>query len=356
MLSTTALSLQRWHHLAVTLDAQNNLTFFIDGKKDVTRKLEPAFTPCAGKDVSVGISSGVGGDFRGWIQTMKVTGKVIDDFAEVIGKLARANAADTGRPVAPAQPLPVEHMDPQAPLREAIFAAAMDSDLAAQVTGQTLAPDNVNLFDIREGKFIPGVRGKGFELAAGRVIRYPTPKAFPPVEAGTISAWILPGMWFTPQKIEALRKQDYLRRKTIFHGDGVPGPWAPWSLELNVVGEPNDKRLGWNCFLAGKVHLRGEQTLQPNHWYHVCVTWTKDATFPKGIRAKLFLDGQLVDEALGNELPTNSAGAHLNLGSTNAGVSYDGGIDEFLILPRAWSDAQVRGYFQALSAHAAVGP
>lgn len=346
--TTATLAIGRWHHLACTLDGEDVLKIYVDGQLDITQKLDMPFVPGPPTDVILGSYSGAIGQFVGLMRGVKVSDIVKSDFSQVVVDLQKWNApSEDVIPKAVTSP----EVDVKTLFAGDLMSVGFEGDLAATINGSRVEPVNITPVQIMEnGRFVPGIISgdsrKAFDLGAFRAIRYATPRDFPPAKGGTISVWVKPADWFSPKGIEALKKIDWTRRKVIFHADGVQGQWGPWSLGLTIIDKPESQTVRWSASLGGQVELFHTMRLKNQRWYLLTATWEPDPINAKRVRARFYINGSQVDEALGNAMPMNSAGEHLNLGSTNAGVAYSGTLDEFHLLDHPLTGGQILGYYR----------
>ncbi|MHB1158486.1 MAG: LamG domain-containing protein [Phycisphaerales bacterium] len=347
--TTATLAVGRWHHLAFTLDGEDVLKIYVDGQLDITQKLDMPFVPSPPTDVILGSYSGAIGQFVGLMRGVKISDIVKSDFSQVAGDLQKWNAPPPEGVIPKAVTTP--EVDVKTLFAGDLMSVGFEGDLAATINGNRVEPVNVTPVQITEyGRFVPGIISAGsqkaFDIGPFRAIRYPTPRDFPPAKGGTISVWVKPADWFSPKGIEALKKIDWTRRKVIFHADGVQGQWGPWSLGLVVIDKPESQTVRWSAALGGQVELFHTMRLKNQQWYLLAVTWEPDTIDAKRVRARFYINGSQVDEALGNAMPMNSAGEHLNLGSTNAGVAYSGTLDEFHLLDHPLTGGQILAYYR----------
>ncbi|MHB1157591.1 MAG: LamG domain-containing protein [Phycisphaerales bacterium] len=346
----TPLPLDLWHHLAITLDTDNQLKIHVDGKLDVTQTLDTPFVPSSVAAVTLGTYSGQFGDFVGLMRGVKVSDAVLSDFTQIPAQLQQWNAT-TGKqeqPAAAAIPAPAAEVDPKTLFDGALLQVGFEGDLSAMANGRRVEPTNIQPIETTDfGKFTPGVRNKAFNLNAFRFISYPVPQGFPSEQGGTISVWVRPADWFSPRGLEAMKKADWMRRKVIFHADGAAGGRPQWSVGLEVIGPLEQQRVRWNAQLGGQVELFHKARLD-RQWYLLTITWSPDSIDPHRVRAKFFINGQQMDEALGAKMPMTAVGEHLNIGSTNAGWAYSGEIDELNLLNRPLTSEQILACYRAM--------
>ncbi|MFA7236193.1 MAG: LamG domain-containing protein [Phycisphaeraceae bacterium] len=345
----TPLSVGLWHHLAITLDTDNQLKIHVDGKLDVTQTLDTPFVPSSVTAVTLGTYSGQFGDFVGLMRGVKISDAVLGDFAQIPAQLQQWNATISGQEQpAAAIPAPATEADSRTLFDGALLSVGFEGDLSAMANGQRVEPTDIQPIEITNfGKFTAGVRNKAFNLNAFRVVRYPVPQGFPSEQGGTISVWVRPGDWFSPRGLEAMKKADWMRRKVIFHADGAAGGRPQWSVGLEVIGPLEQQRVRWNAQLGGQVELFHKARLD-QQWYLLTIVWSPDTIDPNRVRAEFFINGRQVDEALGAKMPLNAIGEHLNIGSTNAGWAYSGEIDELNILNHPLTAEQILAYYRTM--------
>jgi hypothetical protein len=345
--SNAILSTGQWHHIAYAVH-QDAVDLYIDGKLDITGKFECPFTPSSA-DTMIGQYSGTGGTFNGLIGKVIIKKGLGTEFASQIQQVKLANESANLAAVLPKQ-MVIEPQDisPEDLKKSLVFAVGFNGDVSAQTSaGMTDALD-ANVFDLKQGKLVDGIVGQAIDIKAGQCLRYPTPDKMPPAEGGTISIWFKFGDWFSDKAAEHYKKADYARRKTLFSADGVKGaPWGPWSGQVLIVGNPADKVVELSMQLGSPLGLSTQTPIDPDTWHNLIATWGHDAADPRLVRGILYLDGNTVDEALSNNIPTNALGDHINISSTNPGVTFSGLLDEMMMLDQPLTPGQVLGYYQS---------
>lgn len=228
----------------------------------------------------------------------------------------------------------------------ALMSVSFEGDLDAVINGRSVEPSNASLLEItRWGDFTWGVVDKGFRLNPYHAISYVTPSGVPSADGGTISVWVRPGDWFTPQAILAMKRLNWPRQKVIWHADDVKQYRNLWRIGLKVVGKPEGKTVRWRASLGGR-DLTHQQRIDPEKWYLMTITWEPNEKHPKRMHARLFLDGRQVGESDRQTMPLRPVGARVNLGCTNAGIAFSGTLDQFYLLGRPLSPTEIASYYR----------
>lgn len=348
--SEGSLDIGRWQHLAVTISKNDTLKIYINGKLDTEAQLSPGFTASEQSWMHLGRYSGRIGPFVGLMRRVVVDDDVRSDFSATIEEVEQWNnkrESEIDKHAADTQESAPIDFAPEELLSQAMLSISFDGNLNAQIDGNVISPENVDVFDISKfGQFVRGMNDKAFELKKHHAIQYSTPTSFPSSHGGTICFWVQPADWFSPANLKSIRKNDWARRKVVLELSDMPEQGGPWVIEMDIAGDPTQKYIRWRVRMGGQVELFDEMQIEERSWYFVAATWMNDDIDPKRVRAQLYINGQRVDEALGKQMPSGPVGDYLYLGSTNPGIAYDGAFDDFYILDVPLSSDQVLGLYQ----------
>lgn len=346
--SKSLIATGQWHHIAFAVQ-QDKVDIYINGQLDISAKLACPLQPSTA-DVLIGQYSGVGGTFNGLIGKMLISNGLVADFSQQIQQINQANTTANLNAVLPRQQkIQPQVVTPDEMKKSLLFAVGFNGDVSAQTQSGMIDAVGANVFDLKQGKLVDGIAGQALDIKAGQCLQYPTPSVLPPVNGGTISIWFKAGDWFSEQATEHYKKADYARRKTLFSADGVKGaPWGPWGGQILVVGEPAQKIVELSMQLGSPIGLSTTLTLDIDQWHNLTATWGQDEADPRLIRGCLYFDGVMMDEVLCSSMPANALGEHLNISSTNPGVTFSGLLDEMMILNKSLTAAQVLGLVQSI--------
>ena len=124
-----------------------------------------------------------------------------------------------------------------------------------------------------------------------------------------------------------------------------PAQWKPGTVHFRFVGNENWSEVGMKdgglCFVG--------EAIEEDRWYHMA--YTSDTSVDE---LKLYVDGELVDEAISGAAPNNLAS--LRMGSENEGRYFHGILDEVRIYNRALSEDEIKQNYSTTSNAMAVNP
>lgn len=346
--SKAILPTGQWHHLAYAVHS-DKVDIYIDGKLDVTGKFACPYTPSSA-DVLIGQYSGIGGTFNGFIGKTVIIKGLDSEFASQIQQVNQANEAVKLAAVFP-EPAVIEPqlISSEELKKSLVFAVGFNGDVSAQTHAGLVDAIDANVFDLKQGKLVDGLVGQAIDIKAGQCLRYPTPSNMPPANGGSLSVWFKVGDWFSDKAAAHYKRAGYARRKTFFMADGVKGsPWGPWGGQLLVVGDPAEKIVELSMQLGSPLGLSTQTRIDSEVWHNLIATWGRDTANPRRVRGILYLDGKMVDEALTSNMPANAMGEHINISSTNPGVTFSGLLDEVMMLDKPLTPSQVLGLYKAI--------
>ena len=124
-----------------------------------------------------------------------------------------------------------------------------------------------------------------------------------------------------------------------------PAQWKPGTVHFRFVGNENWSEVGMKdgglCYFGDDIEI--------DRWYHMA--YTSDTSEDE---LKLYVDGELMDEAISGAAPNNLAS--LRIGSENEGRYFHGILDEVRIYNRALSADEIKRNYSATSNAIAVNP
>lgn len=339
----------KWTHIAYAVHS-DKVEIYINGKLDQSQAMPVPFTPAPITTLAcIGKYSGIGGTFNGVIGKVRITDGIVSSFANSVEPVFVANRDTKPSSLLPEPkaitPLPVSGVWLKENL---IFSLRFNGDVSATTPAGVVEALDVNPFNLDQGQLVDGVVGQALDIKRYKFIKYPAPANFPPQKGGTISYWFKTGDWFSADARAFLEKNDYARKKTVFRFDPAKdGKWGPWESEIRIDGDPADHNVIVHAQLGSPFGLYVKTKLDIDAWHHVCATWGPDGGDPKLVRASLYLDGKLVDEALNSAMPANAIGENFYISNTNPGVTYSGALDELFILASPVTPEQIGGLFKA---------
>jgi hypothetical protein len=229
------------------------------------------------------------------------------------------------------------------PLSPRVFHIGFDGDIdALDAAGDFIDAQGYNQAAFDAGTFTEGIRDQGY-IPGTPPIYYPVPANFATDGQGTISLWLKPADWRTPERQSLHRRAGYTRTMRPLSSEGG----RSWSIAVEV-SEQDYVSLRLSAGVSGlSVAADATQLFLPDQWIHILVRWLPNPERQGQTRVQLFADGRLVDTR-DHPGAADQAPNQLYVGMPrNGGQPWRGVMDELSIWNKALTDAEIEGLLRA---------
>jgi hypothetical protein len=224
-----------------------------------------------------------------------------------------------------------------------VFHISFDGDVdALDSTGGYIEAQGFNQAAFDAGKFVDGVKGKGF--IPGKPMHYAFPEEFALAGQGTMSVWLKAEDWRTPERKSLFQRADYTRTMTPVSTHGGRG----WSFSFEVSKQDHSSlRLNTSVSSMG-VGVDVTPLVRPGEWFNLLVRWHPHPEKSGQTRLQLFFNGQLIETKDQTGAPSLPAEQFFIGVPRNGGQPWRGVMDEFAVWNVAFDDAAIREYLAGM--------
>jgi len=219
-----------------------------------------------------------------------------------------------------------------------VFHIGFDGDIdAIDAAGNFIDAQGYNQAAFDAGTFTDGMRDKGY-IPGTPPIYYPAPSRFAAEGQGTISLWLKPADWRTPERRDLHRRAGYTRTMRPLSSEGG----RSWSIAVEV-SEQDYSSLRLSADISGlSVATDATQLFEPDRWTHILIRWLPNPQREGQTRVQLFADGKLI-ETRDHQGTADQAPKLLYVGMPrNGGQPWRGGMDELSIWNKPFTDAEIQ--------------
>lgn len=154
---------------------------------------------------------------------------------------------------------------------------------------------------------------------------YPLPATWPCAGQGTIRLWLNADDVFTPERIQRIRKADYLSVMWPLQTEGAPNHPSPCSVRFQIDVAKRTLRLDAHVYGVG-LSADVTRLVEPGKWFNVVLQWGPESD--NRTEFVLLVDGKPVATKVDSRRP-DSPGVLLRMGVPgNGGQPWVGAMDE----------------------------
>jgi hypothetical protein len=219
-----------------------------------------------------------------------------------------------------------------------VFHIGFDGDIDARdAEDNFIDAQGYNHAAFDAGTFTDGIEDKAY-IPGGPPIYYSVPANFATGGEGTISLWLRPEDWRTPERQSLHRRAGYTRTMRPLSSEGGPS----WSIALEI-SEKDSSSLGLSASVSGlSVAADATELFTPGRWTHILIRWLPASKGKAQTRVQLFANGKLI-ATRDHPSAAGQAPKLLYIGMPrNGGQPWRGSMDELSIWNKALSKAELQ--------------